>query len=81
MQYKAENIRNIAFMGHGGDGKTTLTESILFGTGAADRFGKIEDGNTVSDYDPEEIKRHISISASLAPVQYNNYKINIIIYI
>lgn len=41
MQYKAENIRNIAFMGHGGDGKTTLTESILFGTGAADRFGKI----------------------------------------
>lgn len=78
MQYKAENIRNIAFMGHGGDGKTTLTESILFGTGAADRFGKIEDGNTVSDYDPEEIKRHISISASLAPVQYNNYKINII---
>ena len=78
MQYKAENIRNIAFMGHGGDGKTTLTESILFGTGAADRFGKIEDGNTVSDYDPEEIKRHISISASLAPVQYNTYKINII---
>lgn len=78
MQYKAENIRNIAFMGHGGDGKTTLTESILFGTGAADRFGKVEDGNTTSDYDPEEIKRHISISASLAPVQYNNTKINII---
>lgn len=78
MQYKAENIRNIAFMGHGGDGKTALTESILFGTGAADRFGKVEDGNTTSDYDPEEIKRHISISASLAPVQYNNTKINII---
>ena len=78
MQYKAENIRNIAFMGHGGDGKTTLTESILFGTGAADRFGKIEDGNTTSDYDPEEIKRHISISASLAPVQYKDFKINII---
>ena len=78
MQYKAENIRNIAFMGHGGDGKTTLTESILFGTGAADRFGKVEDGNTTSDYAPEEIKRHISISASLAPVQYNNTKINII---
>ena len=78
MQYKAENIRNIAFMGHGGDGKTTLTESILFGTGAADRFGKVEDGNTTSDYDPEEIKRHISISTSLAPVQYNNTKINII---
>ena len=78
MQYKAENIRHTAFMGHGGDGKTTLTESILFGTGAADRFGKVEDGNTTSDYDPEEIKRHISISASLAPVQYNNTKINII---
>lgn len=78
MKYMAENIRNIAFMGHGGDGKTTLTESILFGTGAADRFGRVEDGNTVSDYDPEEIKRHISISASLAPVEFKNYKINII---
>ena len=61
-----------------GTGKTSLTESILFLTGATDRLGRVADGNTVCDYDAEEIKRMISISASTAYAQYKGYKINII---
>ncbi len=76
MGYGTEFIRNIALLGHGGDGKTTLNEAILYSLGVIDRFGKVEDGNTVSDYDPEEIKRTISISTSIAPVEYKNNKIN-----
>ncbi|GHU88774.1 elongation factor G [Clostridia bacterium] len=72
------NIRNVCIMGHGGDGKTSLTESLLFLTKAVDRQGKVSDGNTVSDFDPEEIRRKISIGAAIAPVEYNGYKINLI---
>ena len=60
--YQADSIRNIAVLGHGGEGKTTLTEAMLFNAGLLDRMGKVDDGTTVSDYDPEETKRHISIT-------------------
>ena len=62
--YLTSNIRNIALMGHGSEGKTTLTEAMLFAAGMTDRQGKVEDGTTVSDFDPEEKKRGFSISAS-----------------
>ena len=76
--YNCENIRNVCLLGHGNAGKTTLAESMLFLTGATDRFGSVVDGNTVMDNDPEEIKRKFSISTSLAPVEWDDVKINII---
>lgn len=76
--YTAKQIRNIAVVGHGGDGKTTLTEAFLFNAGAIDRMGRVEDGTATTDYDPEEIKRQISISMALAPLEYNGCKLNII---
>ena len=66
--YNPQDIRNIAVVGHGGEGKTTLTEAMLFNCGAIERMGRVEDGNTTTDFDPEEVKRQISISAALAPV-------------
>ena len=78
MSYSPHNIRNICLLGHGGNGKTTLVESFLRMTGVIDRLGKTTDGNTVCDYDPEEIKRQISISAAVAPVEYNGCKINVL---
>ena len=74
----AKDIRNIVLLGHSGSGKTTLAERMLFLTGGTDRLGKIADGNTVCDYDPEEIKRQISIQASLAPVEYEGHVLNFI---
>ncbi|MCD7783276.1 MAG: GTP-binding protein, partial [Firmicutes bacterium] len=76
--YKSKDIRNIALLGHGGSGKTSLVEAMLYVTGAIDRMGKTTDGNTVSDYDPEEIKRGYSLSASLVPVESKGVKINVI---
>ncbi|MBE6551126.1 MAG: elongation factor G [Ruminococcaceae bacterium] len=78
MAITSKDIRNISILGHGGSGKTSLTEAILFYTKNADRLGKTADGNTVSDYDPEEIKRKYSISASIAPVTVGGKKINFI---
>lgn len=78
MAYSIDKIRNVCLLGHGGDGKTSLVESLLFRTGGTDRLGKVADGNTVSDYDPEEIKRQISIQASLAPVEYEGHILNFI---
>lgn len=78
MDYHASNVRNIAFIGHGGNGKTSLTEAMLFLNGNIERLGKTDDGSTVCDYDAEEIKRHISISLSIAPVEFGNSKINIL---
>ena len=76
--YPAEKIRNIGLFSHGGAGKTSLTEAILFVSHATTRLGRVEEGNTVSDWDPDEIKRGISISASVAPVEWRDHKINII---
>ncbi|HOE56506.1 MAG TPA: elongation factor G [Bacillota bacterium] len=76
--YKTENLRNVGLFGHGSSGKTTMAEAMLFNTGVLDRFGKVEDGNTVTDYDPEEIKRKISISAAMAPCEWKEKRINII---
>lgn len=78
MSYSTETIRNICLLGHGSSGKTSLAESALFVTGAIDRLGKTADGNTVGDYDAEEIKRKITISSSMMYCEYNNTKINII---
>ncbi len=76
--YTAKAIRNICLLGHSGSGKSALAESLLYMTGAILRMGKNADGNTVSDYDPEEIRRNISISTSVIPLEYNNTKINIL---
>ncbi len=78
MSYSAQNIRNICLLGHSGVGKTMLVESMLNLTGATDRLGKTADGNTVCDYDAEEIKRQISISTALAPVEFKGCKINVL---
>ena len=77
-EYFAKDIRNIGLVGHSGEGKTTLTEAMMYNAGILDRMGKVEDGNTVSDFDQEEINRTISISASLCPIEWNKNKINII---
>lgn len=77
-QYLAGRIRNIALTGHSGSGKTSLTEALLFKAGATDRLGKVADGNTVSDYDLEEIKRQVSVSTSIAPFAWGSTKINLI---
>ncbi|HNU79135.1 MAG TPA: elongation factor G [Bacillota bacterium] len=76
--YKTENLRNIGLFGHGSAGKTTIAEAMLFNTGVLDRFGKVDDGNTVTDFDPEEIKRKISISAATAPCDWKECRINAI---
>ena len=78
MSYAIENIRNICLLGHGGTGKTSLAESMLFLKGATDRLGKVVDGNTVGDYDPEEIKRKISISLSTMHLEHEKFKVNIL---
>ena len=77
-EFATGNIRNVALMGHGSEGKTTLTEAMLFAAGMIDRQGKVEDGSTVSDFDPEEKKRGFSISASYAPIPWGGKVINVI---
>ena len=76
--YPVEKIRNICLLGHGGDGKTSLVESLLYMTKNTDRLGKVSEGNTVSDFDPEEIKRKFSISSSVIPVEFYDHKFNFI---
>ena len=76
--YETSSIRNVVFLGHGGSGKTTLAEAISYSTGVITRMGRVQDGNTISDYDKEEIKRKFSINASVIPVEWNGLKINIL---
>ena len=78
MSYSVQNIRNVCLLGHSGSGKTSLAESLLFMTGAIDRMGRTADGNTVCDYDQEEVKRQISVSMAVAPLEYKGCKINIL---
>ena len=77
-QYQANHIINLAVAGHSGAGKTSLAEAMLYLSGASDRRGKVGDGNTVCDYDPEEIRRKSSISAAVAPLEWKNKKINLL---
>ena len=76
--YMVKDIRNIAVLGHGSEGKTTLVESMLYAAGVIDRQGRVEDGNATCDWEPEEIKRHHSISASVAPIEIHGKKLNFI---
>ena len=76
--YTTDKIRNVAVLGHGGSGKTTLVESMAYLAGVTNRMGKVDDGNTISDYDKEEIKRGFSITTSVVPIEWGDTKINIL---
>ena len=76
--YPTDRIRNLALIGHGGTGKTSFAEAALFVSGAINRLGKVEEGTTTSDFDPDELKRKVSINASLLPCEWDGYKINLI---
>ncbi len=76
--YDAANIRNIALVGHSGSGKTQLASALLFDAGTVNRFGKVDEGTTVTDFDEEEVARKHTLSASLAHAEWNKTKINII---
>jgi elongation factor G len=77
-QYEANRILNIALAGHSGAGKTSLTEAMLYLSGASSRLGKVGDGSTVTDFDPEEIRRKTSVTTAAAPLEWKNYKINLL---
>jgi elongation factor G len=76
--FPTEKIRNVALVGHGHAGKTTLAEALLFVTGSIPRMGKVEDGSTVCDFDPEEQKRSISVSLAVAPLEFEGAKVNVL---
>ena len=76
--YSGENIRNVALVGHGHAGKTSLASAMLFTSGATPRLGRVDDGSATTDYDDEEIARKMSISTGLAVVEWGNTKINIL---
>ncbi|HLW49038.1 MAG TPA: elongation factor G [bacterium] len=77
-RYPTDRIRNVAVAGHGGTGKTTLVEAMLFAAKAIDRLGRVEDGTTATDFDPEEARRRITISAAIAPLEWKDHKVNLV---
>src|SRR2546428_12997696 len=76
--YTPAAIRNIGLFGHGGAGKTSLAEALLLRSGAINRLGRIDEGTTTTDYDPDEVKRKMSVSAALAPLEWGDAKVNIV---
>ena len=76
--YTSQKVRNVVMLGHGGCGKTTLVEAMAYTTGIINRQGKVEEGNTISDYDREESKRLFSINTSVVPIIWEDTKINIL---
>jgi elongation factor G len=76
--YTGDKIRNVAMIGHGSSGKTSLTAAFLFDSGATNRLTSVDRGNTVTDYDLDEIERKISINSALCHLEWNNHKINIL---
>ena len=76
--YKVEELRNVSLIAHSAAGKTSLTEAILYNTGALSRLGRVDEGNTVSDYDPEEIRRKISVNTSMCPWEWGGHKVNLL---
>ena len=77
-KFPVENLRNVVLISHGGAGKTSLAEAILYDTGVIDRLGKVDDGNSTMDYDPEEIRRKVSISTSVAPCEWQGHRITLL---
>src|SRR5437867_8634334 len=76
--YRPEQVRNVGLFSHGGAGKTTLSEAMLFNARAIGRLGRVEDGSTVSDYEPEETRRNISVNLSVLPLEWREHKINLL---
>ncbi len=76
--YSTDHVRNILIVGHGGAGKTSLVEALLHATGAINRLGRVEDGSTTTDFEPEETRKQISVSLALAPVEHGGYKVNLL---
>ena len=76
--YTTDRIRNVVLLGHGGSGKTSLVEAMAYLGGITSRLGNVTDGNTISDFDKEEIKRKFSISTSLVPIAWGDVKVNIL---
>src|ERR671933_381351 len=77
-EYAPAQLRNVGLFSHGGAGKTTLAEALLFRAGAITRMGSVEDGNTTTDFDPEELKRQMSVSLAVAPLEWQGHKINLL---
>ena len=76
--YETDNLRNVALVGHGACGKTTIASAMLFASGAMNRLGSVEDGTAPTDHDSEEIERKISLQLGLAPIEWNGHKVNIL---
>ncbi|MFP3854302.1 MAG: elongation factor G, partial [Anaerolineales bacterium] len=77
-EYATDSLRNIALVSHAGAGKTSLAEAMLFATGAITRMGKVEDGTTVSDFEDEEVRRNLSLSTAVLPIEYKDHKVNLL---